>query len=695
MPSADVQIPVYYTHGDLCSSSWLHAPAMGIEVPSPMSGGFIEVRGRPVDTRRDTRTLVGSVHMSKKRRCAKCQRYRSPAGFSYYGSVGGKTGNSKGYAFIEFREPEVAAIVAETMNNYLMFNKLLKCEVVKEDRLHEHLFSVNLWKAKARSNLERNACHMENEHTPEQVANSNRRTELGLSRTLEKFKAVGIELKPEELLEDVEKVSPLSSMLNRMVEAKIEEEKLLSSLKDDIKTEEECGGNQKQKKGGRGKKRKTGKERRKNIKKRKVSDAGEKGGEKAGSDVEIVPVSVDHGNEVDSENEENVDGENENIAEHEDLLENSSDEDESEDDEIFFRPQPGVRESPARELNNVETELEVSPKRRKAKATSKSMLGGNEDFVALPSEDDDGSDGWGVLWDEDEEEEEQHSKTTRKLTQAKSSTGGMTDGDESSNPSATGGKKRKSNSKEAKKSTLQVGATREREQAKGSTGEMMGGSNNSSPTGGKKGKSNSKEEKSTPHVEAKEKASLHSAPVGSSGKSLARKKTSLNTTPREGKNRLLTKSADGSVQPAQLENEAPQPGSGKKARPSEERKQMEPGSAKKTCGPKERKSRKATPTSLERIMKNLPENLPPVSKRRRSVGPEILPSRNELEENALVQKVVAKRRSTVPERADLEMPNVTKQQAKKNKKEIMEERLGLVSPATAKRRQKKRARKSI
>ena len=39
-----------------------------------------------------------------------------------------QTGRSKGYAFVEFECDEVAKIVAETMNNYLMFNKLLKCK---------------------------------------------------------------------------------------------------------------------------------------------------------------------------------------------------------------------------------------------------------------------------------------------------------------------------------------------------------------------------------------------------------------------------------------------------------------------------------------------------------------------------------------------------------------------------------------
>lgn len=37
-----------------------------------------------------------------------------------------QSGRAKGYAFIEFLHPEVAKIAAETMNNYLMFNRLLK-----------------------------------------------------------------------------------------------------------------------------------------------------------------------------------------------------------------------------------------------------------------------------------------------------------------------------------------------------------------------------------------------------------------------------------------------------------------------------------------------------------------------------------------------------------------------------------------
>lgn len=51
-----------------------------------------------------------------------------------------KTGKSKGYAFIEFDCDDVAKIVAETMNNYLMGERLIKCHVVPPEKVHKKLF---------------------------------------------------------------------------------------------------------------------------------------------------------------------------------------------------------------------------------------------------------------------------------------------------------------------------------------------------------------------------------------------------------------------------------------------------------------------------------------------------------------------------------------------------------------------------
>lgn len=51
-----------------------------------------------------------------------------------------KTGKPKGYAFIEFLYSEVAQVVAETMNNYLMCGKLLKAEYIPGDRSYQGMF---------------------------------------------------------------------------------------------------------------------------------------------------------------------------------------------------------------------------------------------------------------------------------------------------------------------------------------------------------------------------------------------------------------------------------------------------------------------------------------------------------------------------------------------------------------------------
>lgn len=51
-----------------------------------------------------------------------------------------KSGAHRGYGFVEFQDEEVARIAAETMNNYLMFNKVLKCHVIPRDQVHKEMF---------------------------------------------------------------------------------------------------------------------------------------------------------------------------------------------------------------------------------------------------------------------------------------------------------------------------------------------------------------------------------------------------------------------------------------------------------------------------------------------------------------------------------------------------------------------------
>ncbi|KAM3515589.1 hypothetical protein MY11210_000767 [Beauveria gryllotalpidicola] len=51
-----------------------------------------------------------------------------------------KTGASKHFAFVEFEEQSTAEVVAKTMDNYLLFGHILKCQVVPKARVHEDLF---------------------------------------------------------------------------------------------------------------------------------------------------------------------------------------------------------------------------------------------------------------------------------------------------------------------------------------------------------------------------------------------------------------------------------------------------------------------------------------------------------------------------------------------------------------------------
>lgn len=51
-----------------------------------------------------------------------------------------RTGKSKHYAFLQFEEPEVAEVVARTMDGYRLFDHTLSCHLVPAHAVHERLF---------------------------------------------------------------------------------------------------------------------------------------------------------------------------------------------------------------------------------------------------------------------------------------------------------------------------------------------------------------------------------------------------------------------------------------------------------------------------------------------------------------------------------------------------------------------------
>lgn len=56
-----------------------------------------------------------------------------------------KTGKSKGYGFVQFRHPEVAKVAAETMDNYLMFNRRVICKYIPPEKQARILFKRPTW----------------------------------------------------------------------------------------------------------------------------------------------------------------------------------------------------------------------------------------------------------------------------------------------------------------------------------------------------------------------------------------------------------------------------------------------------------------------------------------------------------------------------------------------------------------------
>ena len=52
-----------------------------------------------------------------------------------------KTGRSRGYAFVDFADEEVAKVVSETMSGYFLLEKRLICHVLPKDKVHEHMFT--------------------------------------------------------------------------------------------------------------------------------------------------------------------------------------------------------------------------------------------------------------------------------------------------------------------------------------------------------------------------------------------------------------------------------------------------------------------------------------------------------------------------------------------------------------------------
>lgn len=109
------------------------------------------------------------------------------------------TGRSKHYAFVEFSSTTVAKIVAETMDNYLMYGHILKCKFVPKEQLHPEVwkganrrFKRTPWNRIEKKRLEKGK-------TREQWSKRNEQEQKKRLEKAEKLKALGYEIELPKL----------------------------------------------------------------------------------------------------------------------------------------------------------------------------------------------------------------------------------------------------------------------------------------------------------------------------------------------------------------------------------------------------------------------------------------------------------------------------------------------------------------
>eukprot|EP01135_Chromosphaera_perkinsii_P004675 Nk52_evm24s293 gene=Nk52_evmTU24s293 len=116
-----------------------------------------------------------------------------------------KSGRSKGYGFVQFEDVEVAQIAAETMDNYLIFGRLLKCKCMKKSEVEnknifrgcDHKFRTIPWRMvdKARHNKPKTVegvRKIKNRLVKKQAKKAAMMKELGMKYTFDGYKACEI-----------------------------------------------------------------------------------------------------------------------------------------------------------------------------------------------------------------------------------------------------------------------------------------------------------------------------------------------------------------------------------------------------------------------------------------------------------------------------------------------------------------------
>ncbi|KAH8306471.1 hypothetical protein KR018_011958 [Drosophila ironensis] len=161
-----------------------------------------------------------------------------------------RTGNSKGYAFVEFEYPEVAKVAAETMDNYLMFQKVVKAKYIPPEKQRSSFFKTTVKKVKNKagkdiyvSKLTQSRQRSVNKHNDWDEAACQKRT-VGTARKLrklyDKYKDVDIPLL-SLVVEPVKKTATEAEKENKKPAKKEQHKKQKQAAKKELQLEDLLG----------------------------------------------------------------------------------------------------------------------------------------------------------------------------------------------------------------------------------------------------------------------------------------------------------------------------------------------------------------------------------------------------------------------------------------------------------------------
>jgi len=117
-----------------------------------------------------------------------------------------RTGASKGYGYLEFQHEEVAKVAADTMNNYLMYRQILKCEFMPAEKVHPDTFKHSERAFRAPTAQQKSRQRHNKAKTAEAVEKKAKKRNSKLERKMAALKEMGVdyEFTPEALCTSVD-----------------------------------------------------------------------------------------------------------------------------------------------------------------------------------------------------------------------------------------------------------------------------------------------------------------------------------------------------------------------------------------------------------------------------------------------------------------------------------------------------------